>query len=97
MTSEDDWDEELRENVRSAGLVTQAVATRVTSGKIKGSIINRTEQGIIPGIGICGASKAAIVQLTKVGETEAAADIQQQVFLSVSIPYDEVDEQGWRS
>ena len=76
-TSEDDWDKALRVNVCGTGLVTQAVASRMTSGKTNGSIINMascfgTERGVIPGIGIYSASKAAIVQLTKVGKMKAA-------------------------
>lgn len=76
-TSEDDWDKVLRVNVRGTGLVTQAMASRMTTGKTKGSIINMascfgTEPGVVPGIGIYSASKAAIVQLTKVGKSEAA-------------------------
>ena len=65
------WDTVLSINLRGVGLVVKSAVKRMIPGGKKGSIINISsiagiERGVNAGAGIYAASKAGLIQYTKV-------------------------------
>ena len=68
---EEDWDNVLQTNLRGAGMVIKAAVKRMIPAGRGGSIVNTAsisgiERGVRMGDGIYAASKAGLIQLSKV-------------------------------
>ncbi|MCO5599155.1 hypothetical protein L7F22_053255 [Adiantum nelumboides] len=68
---EEEWKKALTTNLTGVWLVSKAVGKRFAAANIKGSIINISsvaalERGHVPGASAYAASKAGVIQLTKV-------------------------------
>ena len=72
--SEEDWDNVLQTNLRGVGMVIEAAVKRMIPAGRGGSIVNTAsiagiERGVTMGGGIYAASKAGLIQLSKVMST----------------------------